>query len=355
MFSIRLYIYILLQVILIIITMGIGLAGIFSKRAIILGIVAVFIAVWLIGILVYYLNSINRKIKFFLDSIEDNESMLHFPENISNQEERYLHTCFNRIYTLITEHKKKDFERELHQKEYESWEKLMRVLTHEIMNSMTPIVSLSGTLLSYFQQKCAKDITDITISKTIRGLETIKSQGENLMYFTESYRQFAYLKQPTFDFFHLKNMIQNIQTLYQEDMLLQHINFSVNCFQQEIIIYADEKMLSQVIINLIKNAQQALDEQSEKTIRMEVCTNEKHVFIKVTDNGPGIPSNLVEDIFIPFFTTKVNGTGIGLSLSRQIIRMHGGDIFVTSQPYRETSFTISLPIVSCHPAKTLMK
>ena len=156
MFSIRLYIHILLWVWLIVLMFGLGLAGIVSKRAIILGIVAVLIGFGLVGRLVYYLNSYNRRIKLFFDSIEDNESMLYFPENLDSREQRYLHASFNRIYALITEQKKNEFERKLHQKEYESWEKLMRVLTHEIMNSITPIVSLSETLLSYFQTEIFK-------------------------------------------------------------------------------------------------------------------------------------------------------------------------------------------------------
>lgn len=347
MFSTRLYTHILLFVLLIVLTLGLGLAGIISRRAIILGAVVVLIAFWLIGALVYYLNSYNRKMKLFLDSIEDNESMLYFPENIGTQEQRYLHATFNRVYALITEHKKNEFERKLHQKEYESWEKLMRVLTHEIMNSITPIVSLSETLLSYFQIKNVSthktDITDHTIEKTIRGLETIKNQGQNLIFFTDSYRQFSCLKRPEFRLFSLTDLIQNIQILYQEDLIRQHIDFSVDFFQPKIKIYADEKMLSQVLINLLKNAIQAFTQQANKKIHIEVYPKETTLFIKITDNGCGIPSNLIEDIFIPFFTTKTNGTGIGLSLSRQIIRMHGGELSVISQPYHKTSFTISLP------------
>lgn len=348
MFSIRLYIHILLWVWLIVLMFGLGLAGIVSKRAIILGIVAVLIGFGLVGRLVYYLNSYNRRIKLFFDSIEDNESMLYFPENLNSREQRYLHASFNRIYALITEQKKNEFERKLHQKEYESWEKLMRVLTHEIMNSITPIVSLSETLLFYFQTESiprnAKEITDLTIGKTIRGLETIKNQGQNLIFFTESYRQFARLKQPEPGYFSLTNLMQDIQILYQEELLQQHIDFSIDFSQPGIQVYADEGMLSQVLINLLKNAIQALVGQSDKKIHIKVYGKEMTLFIRVTDNGPGIPSDLMEDIFIPFFTTKTNGTGIGLSLSRQIIRMHGGELSVTSQPYHETTFTISLPL-----------
>ena len=348
MFSTRLYIHILLFVLLIVFTLGLGLVGIISRKAIILGTITILIAFGLIGRLVYYLNSYNRKMKFFFDSIEDNESMLYFPENIGSKEQRYLYASFNRVYTLMSEHKKIEFERKLHQKEYESWEKLMRVLTHEIMNSITPIVSLSETLLSYFQikhvSKSTKDITELTIEKTIRGLETIKSQGQNLIYFTESYRQYSGLKQPEFKYFSLTDLIENIQILYQEILQQQQIRFSTDFFQPQIQIYADENMLSQVLINLFKNSIQALTELSEREIHIKVYIQEMILFIKITDNGSGIPSNLLEDIFIPFFTTKKDGTGIGLSLSRQIIRMHGGELSVKSQPFHETSFTISLPL-----------
>lgn len=166
------------------------------------------------------------------------------------------------------------------------------------------------------------------------------------MYFTESYRNFSCLRQPEFKCFSLTDLVQDIQTLYQEDLLRENIDFSVNCFQSEIQICADEKMLSQVFINLVKNAIQALTEQADKKIHMEVYNKGMTLFMKITDNGSGVPSDLVEDIFIPFFTTKTSGTGIGLSLSRQIIRMHGGELSVISQPYHETSFIISLPLNS---------
>ena len=155
MFSVRLYIRILLQVVAIVLMAGLGVAGIVTGRAVILGFVALFIAVWLISFLVYYLNASNRRIQLFLDAIEDDESMLNFPENIGSREQRRLHAAFNRIHRLMIENKRKAFDRELHRKEYESWDKLMHVLTHEIMNSIAPVISLSGTLLSYFRTKDA--------------------------------------------------------------------------------------------------------------------------------------------------------------------------------------------------------
>ena len=249
---------------------------------------ALFIAAWLISLLVYYLNASNRRIQLFLDAIEDDESMLYFPEDIGSREQRRLHAAFNRIHMLMTENRRKAFDRELHCKEYESWDKLMHVLTHEIMNSIAPVVSLSGTLLSYFRTKDAPkssgEITDATIRKTIRGLDTIKSQGQTLMHFTESYRQFAYLKQPEPEPFPLTYLLQNQQTLYLPDMQRQHIDFSLVLFQPEITVHADEKLLSQVLINLLKNAMQALEGQADGKIRMEVDTEKNQLLIRVTDN-----------------------------------------------------------------------
>lgn len=348
MFSIRIYIRIILQVTLILIVAGIGVAGIISGKAIILGTIAIFIAAWLAGLLVYFLNASNRRIQLFLDAIEDNESMLYFPENTGSEEQRRLHAAFNRIHGLMTENKQREFDRELYRKEYESYDKLMHVLTHEIMNSIAPIVSLSGTLLSYFQTKGnaknSDEISDATIRKTIRGLDTIKSQGQSLMNFTDSYRQLARLQQPKPKPFSLPHLIRNIEMLFHSDLHRLQIQFSIDLFQEEIEVNADEELLSQVLINLLKNAMQALEGQESGEISLSVKQLRTTTYIEVKDNGPGIPHDILEDIFVPFFTTKDTGTGIGLSLSRQIIRMHGGELQVSSRPYFETLFTISLPL-----------
>ena len=347
MFSTRIYIRIILQVAIIIIVAGLGIAGIISQKAIILGSVALLIALWLVGLLVYFLNASNRRIQLFLDAIEDNESMLYFPENTGTEEQRRLHAAFNRIHKLMTESKQREFDRELYRKEYESYDKLMHVLTHEIMNSIAPIVSLSGTLLSYFQtkgnMKDSNEISDMTIRKTIRGLDTIKSQGQSLMNFTDSYRQLARLQPPKPKLFSLSHLIRNIEMLFHSDLHRLQIQLSIDLFREEIEINADEELLSQVLINLLKNAMQALEGQKNGVISLSVKQLRTTTSIEMKDNGPGIPQDILEDIFVPFFTTKETGTGIGLSLSRQIIRMHGGELQVSSCPYFETLFTITLP------------
>lgn len=346
MFSTGIYIRILLQVLGIVGVAGLGITGILTGKAIILGCITLLIACWQIRFLVFYLNATNRRIQLFLDAIQDNESMLVFPENSGSDEQRRLHAAFNRIHELIKENKRKEFDRELHRKEYEAWDKLMHVLTHEIMNSIAPIVSLSGTLLSYFHKKettkSCHEITDATIRKTIRGLDTIKSQGQSLMHFTDSYRRLSYLQPPVPKLFSLTHLVRNMELLFHSDLQQGQIHLSIDLYQPEIEIKADEELLSQVLVNLLKNAMQALADQDDGKINLRV-TQREATLIEIADNGPGIPRDIQEDIFVPFFTTKASGTGIGLSLSRQIIQMHGGELRVFSQPYTETCFTITLP------------
>ncbi len=160
----------------------------------------------------------------------------------------------------------------------------MRVLTHEIMNSITQLSHSQKPFFLIFRlntfQKVQKILQNLLLKKTIRGLETIKSQGQNLIYFTESYRQYSGLKQPEFKYFSLTDLIENIQILYQEILQQQQIRFSTDFFQPQIQIYADENMLSQVLINLLKNSIQALTEQSEREIHIKVYIQEMILFIK---------------------------------------------------------------------------
>lgn len=242
----------------------------------------------------------------------------------------------------------KDIGRELGRKEYESWDKLTHVLTHEIMNSVAPVVSLSNTLLSYYQvngnKKSSQEISDPVISKTIRGLDTIRKQGQGLMHFTDSFRRLSFIQEPVVKLFSFSRLIQNLQLLFHTDLERQQIVLTIELYQPDIDLMADEELLSQVLVNLLKNAVQALAGQSGGEIKIRVRRTSA-ITIEIIDNGPGIPGDIREDIFVPFFTTKPQGTGIGLSLSRQITRLHGGDLQVYSVPFNETRFIISLPLV----------
>ena len=234
-----------------------------------------------------------------------------------------------------------DISNELDAKELESWQKLIRVLSHEIMNSITPITSLSETLLNYFIPP-EKPLDKKTVANTVKGLEVINERGTGLIRFVESYRKLTRLSKPVLKHVNLRNLIEHLMLLLENEADFQRIQFNVETETPDICIKADEAQLSQVLINLIKNAMYAVKDITEPRISVRAhYTQNGRCEIQVIDNGPGIPPEIMEQIFIPFFTTKENGSGIGLSLSRQIMKNHGGSIEAVSLP-GATVFTLTI-------------
>ena len=234
-----------------------------------------------------------------------------------------------------------DISNELYAKELESWQKLIRVLSHEIMNSITPITSLSETLLNYFIPP-EKPLDKKTVANTVKGLEVINERGTGLIRFVESYRKLTRLSKPVLKHVNLRNLIEHLMLLLENEADFQRIQFNVETETPDIGIKADEAQLSQVLINLIKNAMYAVKDITEPRISVRAhYTQNGRCEIQVIDNGPGIPPEIMEQIFIPFFTTKENGSGIGLSLSRQIMKNHGGSIEAVSSP-GSTVFTLTI-------------
>ena len=234
-----------------------------------------------------------------------------------------------------------DISNELYAKELESWQKLIRVLSHEIMNSITPITSLSETLLNYFIPP-EKPLDKKTVANTVKGLEVINERGTGLIRFVESYRKLTRLSKPVLKHVNLRNLIEHLMLLLENEADFQRIQFNVETETPDIGIKADEAQLSQVLINLIKNAMYAVKDITEPRISVRAhYTQNGRCEIQVIDNGSGIPPEIMEQIFIPFFTTKENGSGIGLSLSRQIMKNHGGSIEAVSSP-GSTVFTLTI-------------
>lgn len=239
-----------------------------------------------------------------------------------------------------------DIKNELDEKELDSWRKLIRVMMHEIMNSITPITSLSESLAGYFYSdkkiKSPEDINEKTIETTIRGLEVIREQGKGLISFVESYRTLTRLPKPVKKVFPAKRLVENIRILSGSFDYSGNIEMSYEVKPDELEILADEKQVSQVLINLVKNAFQANAENRDARVNIFAQLDENgRPEIKIIDNGPGIEDEVLDKIFIPFFTTKENGSGIGLSLSRQIMQMHGGSLKIVSTPGKSTSAILS--------------
>ncbi len=229
----------------------------------------------------------------------------------------------NETFTLVSI---QDIRNELDAKEVEAWLKLIRVLTHEIMNSITPITSLSDTLLGYYTNDTQPISTQIT-ENTIRGLKVIKERGSGLIQFVESYRKLTKISAPVLKTIELKPFIEHLVLLVKDE----RITFKYQITPENLTIDVDEGQISQVLLNLIKNATHAVREVANPTIKIVADLGKNNrPQISVSDNGSGISEELLEQIFVPFFTTKENGSGIGLSISRQIMRNHGGNIKVIS-------------------------
>ncbi len=234
-----------------------------------------------------------------------------------------------------------DISNELDVKELESWQKLIRVLTHEIMNSITPITSLSETLLSYYSQR-SEGVDEKSIENIVRGLNVISERGTGLIRFVESYRSLTSLPRPVITTVSLTTLIRNILLLLEREAGYHRITFNLHTDRPDIDIEGDEAQLSQVLINLIKNAMQAVEGVTAPVVTISARSfSEGHCEVTITDNGHGIAPEIVDQIFIPFFTTRESGSGIGLSLSRQIMKNHGGHIEVRSTP-GNTTFTLLL-------------
>ena len=230
---------------------------------------------------------------------------------------------------------------ELEETELESWQKLIRVLTHEIMNSITPITSLAGTansLLTSMEQEC--DAADDSDLKDIRtAVETIQNRSTGLLDFVQNYRQLSRLPKPMMVTFSVLELITRVVNLMQDSVDSAKIDLVVAVYPDKLELTADPTQIEQVLINLLKNAIEAVNETANPRIKISAKIDiSSRPIIAVSDNGQGITDENLSRIFIPFYTTKREGSGIGLSLSRQIMRLHRGNLTVRSRPFENTSF-----------------
>lgn len=240
-----------------------------------------------------------------------------------------------------------DIHQELEENELDSWQKLIRVLTHEIMNSIAPIVSLTDTLEHFFtlDGRAVKpsEIDSETIANVIQSLQTIGERGKGLVNFVDSYRKLTRIPKPEFASFSVKEWLDNVHLLLHSRIETLGVSFEVMIDPRIREISGDKKLLTQVIINILNNAMEALEEKHhERKIKISAeLSKQNRPMLRISNNGPPIPKDIIEKIFIPFFTTREQGSGIGLSLSRQILRLHNGFIHVESME-NFTSFVITL-------------
>lgn len=402
--------------------------------------------------LIKFLNKTNRKIAFFFEAVENNDSAIQFPIHTNNKSVKDLHKSLNRVNFLIqkikieNKHQEKyyhsileqaaiglltlnekghillanktvktllDYEQlthieqlkrvdkklysivsqlkpfdqkltsitneretiqltirskpikvgnenltlviiqnintELDEKETDAWVKLFRVLTHEIMNTIAPITSLSETLSTIYTKNNKESIqpselNEKDIKRTIKGLDVIKEQGKDLTKFVESYRTLTKIPKPEKEIILIETLFNKIRILSSQENGFQNIKFEVSIKPNNLELYIDEKQIIQVLLNLVKNAIQSINKSKNKGLISLKAEKDEHsnIIVSVTDNGTGIPLEIQNQIFIPFFTTKEEGTGIGLSLSKYILKLHGGRLLMTSSSNISTTFCLKI-------------
>ncbi len=259
-----------------------------------------------------------RKVEYMLDAFEDDELNFRFKENNA------FNKTLNRIRWI--------FERQRQRNEQESWTKLIRVLTHEIMNTVSPIASLSEMLENYAEQPDNEHKIDIKA-----GLKTISSSSKDLIEFVEKYRQLTGVARPIKKAVLVNELIARVINLTSQECSSSGITCSYSSSNDDILIYADQGLISQIIINLIKNAKEAHATAITITSRLD---QDVQTIIEVSNNGEAITTESMEQIFVPFYTTKPKGSGIGLSLSRQIMNQHNGSLDLIESTESNTTFAL---------------
>lgn len=232
---------------------------------------------------------------------------------------------------------------ELEEKEMEAWQNLVKVLTHEIMNSITPISSLAGTIKSDIEQKLehAESVSDSDLEDYLMGIATVEKRSEGLINFVSDFRSLAHIPAPKFSSIRLSQLFDQLQVLFHHQLENKGITFRKELDPEELILFGDQTQIEQVLINLVQNAIQAVEESEQKLVRLRAFIDESgKIILEVCDTGKGIEEEALSKIFIPFFTTKKKGSGIGLSLSKQIMRRHKGNIQVKSQLGEGTTFKL---------------
>jgi len=245
-------------------------------------------------------------------------------------------------YLIITF---QDIRSEIEQKEIEAWHNVIRILAHEMLNSFTPVSSLASTMKALTEndkgeivdanQLDSEDIHDINMAAT-----TIKKRSDGLLDFVKDYRTISNVPIPIFTKVNIKQFLSNLKLLMKSILDEANVDFEILPIPVNATINADSKLIEQVMINLIYNSIYALKGRENPVIKISCVVESSRTLIVITDNGMGIEEKIMSQIFIPFYTTKKNGSGIGLSLSKNILKKHGGNLLVSSEVGRYTSFSL---------------
>jgi two-component system nitrogen regulation sensor histidine kinase NtrY len=288
-------------------------------------------------------EDLKNKVPLFASAIEHlNTSKRAIYKNEQGQELAILETKYklgSDLYRLIAF---QDIKAELQAKELEAWRNLTKVLRHEIMNSIAPISSLTSTLSEVLKEDVSKlngqnVIGDESLEDLTEGLSTISGRSEGLINFVNAYRDYTNLPEPV-KRTDLNQLIQNTISLLKNDFNKAKVQLEIESDHEPILLNIDYQLIEQVLINILKNALEVVENQENGVVKVQVFRNQEEVCVSIRDNGSGITDEAKEKIFMPFFSTKNRGSGIGLSLSKQIMQLHGGDIQLDTELSKGSNF-----------------
>ncbi len=284
----------------------------------------------MVAVSIYYdRKRLFGRVEHLISSIQYEDFSTHFVINDKKDELSQLSKEMNEALEAF---RNRSADAMMGETEAMAWQKLISVLTHEIMNSITPIISLSETLS---EQAQIAEASEDNYKIMLQAMETIHRRSEGLLIFIENYRKLTRLPQPVVHPFALKTLFVSLQQLLASN----NIVFTYSIYPEQLILNADKGMVEQVLINLLKNAHEACQNKENSKIDVKANKIGDEIHISVSDNGQGILPEVIEKVFIPFYSTKTNGSGIGLSICQQIMIRHKGKLMVQSDD-RETKFTM---------------
>jgi len=296
------------------------------------------------------LNRVDASLSQFILSLKTGDEKLFIVVK-EGEISKYSISCseiklVDKVYKLLAFHNLYSSLKEI---ELDSHKKLIRILTHEIMNSVTPILSLSEAMNENLKnekgnRRDLKELTEPEVEDFVLGYEAIEIRSRALMRFVNDFRSLTRLPEPKIELIIIEEFFKSIFSLYKVSMEEKGIKLSLFAPTAIGTFYADRAMVEQVVINLLKNSVEALDNSFRPEIVVDVNPDDKFLSISFSDNGKGIASEDLDKVFIPFYTTKREGSGIGLSLSQQIMHLHNGSIWVKSIPNLRTTFTLKFPL-----------
>lgn len=323
MYSRKLYVKIVGSVVLIVLFSLLGAWLFITELSFTLSFGCLIVILLITLFVIRLMNDVNRRISLFFESLRNNDTTRHYPEYATDPFLHKLYAEMNRISLLFSESRAEVEEKRLY------YESIIRVLTHEIRNSITPIASLSSDLL--------KHVDDNNPVQQKEGLEVISNQAKSLTAFLDSYHRLTHLPDPQRIEINVQSLFDKLERLLCAEPDHERVRYIV---KDNMLLVADQNLIVLALINLIRNALQAIKGKPDGKIVVEAILVANSPVITVTDNGPGIPSELMSSIFTPFFSTKSGGSGIGLSISQRIMQLHSGQISVSSVPNVSTVFRL---------------